>query len=137
MDLGLNRRAAALADAMAAEEEALRLRVTTLDNGARTVVMRPAAPHTRSGQVPASDPRNDPFWARVAAGEAILWPPDLLHAAWTEQSQMRAIVVEFASEDPVWPSGYWGDAEVIEINPKTGERLGGSDARNNGKAVGY
>ena len=27
--------------------------------------MRPAAPHTVIGQVPASDPRNDPFWARV------------------------------------------------------------------------
>jgi quercetin dioxygenase-like cupin family protein len=38
--------------------------------------------------------------SRVAAGEAVLWPPDLLHAAWTEQSQMRAIVVEFASDDP-------------------------------------
>ena len=31
----------------------------------------------------------------------------------------------------------WGDAECIMINPKTGERLGASDARNNGKAVGY
>ncbi len=36
-----------------------------LDHGARTVVMRPAAPHTRDGRVPVSDPRNDPFWARV------------------------------------------------------------------------
>jgi predicted TIM-barrel fold metal-dependent hydrolase len=36
-----------------------------LDHGARTIVMRPAAPHTRGGQVPASDPRNDAFWARV------------------------------------------------------------------------
>jgi predicted TIM-barrel fold metal-dependent hydrolase len=36
-----------------------------LEHGARTVVMRPAAPHTRDGQVPVSDPRNDPFWARV------------------------------------------------------------------------
>jgi methenyltetrahydromethanopterin cyclohydrolase len=37
MDLGLNRRAAALADAMVAEDKALRLRVTTLDNGARVI----------------------------------------------------------------------------------------------------
>jgi methenyltetrahydromethanopterin cyclohydrolase len=37
MDLGLNRRASALADAMVAEEKALRLRVTTLDNGARVI----------------------------------------------------------------------------------------------------
>jgi gamma-glutamyltranspeptidase / glutathione hydrolase len=33
--------------------------------------------------------------------------------------------------------GYWGDAECIMIDPKTGERLGGSDGRNNGKAIGY
>jgi gamma-glutamyltranspeptidase/glutathione hydrolase len=31
----------------------------------------------------------------------------------------------------------WGDGECIEIDLKTGERLGASDARNNGKAVGY
>jgi predicted TIM-barrel fold metal-dependent hydrolase len=37
----------------------------SLDRGARVVVMRPAVPHTRDGQVPVSDPRNDPFWARV------------------------------------------------------------------------
>jgi gamma-glutamyltranspeptidase/glutathione hydrolase len=32
---------------------------------------------------------------------------------------------------------FWGDAECIMIDPKTGERLAGSDGRNNGKAVGY
>jgi gamma-glutamyltranspeptidase / glutathione hydrolase len=31
----------------------------------------------------------------------------------------------------------WGDGECIEVNPTTGERLGASDGRNNGKAVGY
>jgi gamma-glutamyltranspeptidase/glutathione hydrolase len=31
----------------------------------------------------------------------------------------------------------WGDGECIEIDPKTGERMGASDGRNNGKAVGY
>jgi hypothetical protein len=31
----------------------------------------------------------------------------------------------------------WGDAECIAIDPKTGERLGASDARNGGKAVGF
>ncbi|MGH8979034.1 MAG: amidohydrolase family protein [Acidimicrobiia bacterium] len=36
-----------------------------IDRGARTVVMRPAAPHTRDGQRAVSDPVNDPFWARV------------------------------------------------------------------------
>ena len=33
--------------------------------------------------------------------------------------------------------GYWSDAECIAIDEKTGERLGASDGRNNGKAVGY
>src|SRR3984957_17318508 len=33
--------------------------------------------------------------------------------------------------------GYWSDAECIEIDGRTGDRLGASDGRNNGKAVGY
>jgi quercetin dioxygenase-like cupin family protein len=37
--------------------------------------------------------------SRVNAGEAVLWPPDVPHAAWTEGSEMRAIVVEFATTD--------------------------------------
>jgi quercetin dioxygenase-like cupin family protein len=32
---------------------------------------------------------------RVQAGEAVAWPADVLHAAWTEGTHMRAIVVEF------------------------------------------
>src|SRR6266436_1146705 len=32
---------------------------------------------------------------------------------------------------------FWGDSECIEVDPKTGERLGASDGRNNGKAVGF
>ena len=32
---------------------------------------------------------------------------------------------------------FWGDSECIAIDPKTGERLGASDGRHNGKAVGY
>ena len=31
----------------------------------------------------------------------------------------------------------WGDGECIMVDPTTGERLGASDGRNNGKAVGY
>jgi gamma-glutamyltranspeptidase / glutathione hydrolase len=31
----------------------------------------------------------------------------------------------------------WGDGECIAVDAKTGERLGASDGRNNGKAVGY
>jgi predicted TIM-barrel fold metal-dependent hydrolase len=36
-----------------------------LDLGARVVVMRPAAPTTRDGQLPPADEQFDPFWARV------------------------------------------------------------------------
>jgi gamma-glutamyltranspeptidase len=32
---------------------------------------------------------------------------------------------------------YWSDGECIMIDQKTGERLGASDGRNNGKALGY
>lgn len=37
--------------------------------------------------------------ARVAAGEAVLFPADSVHGAWTELSEMRAIVVEFGGAD--------------------------------------
>ena len=36
-----------------------------LDKGARTIVMRPAAPTTVLGQFAPTDPQFDPFWARV------------------------------------------------------------------------
>src|SRR5205823_14290492 len=36
-----------------------------IGRGARTVVMRPAAPRNAEGQVPVSHPRYDRFWARV------------------------------------------------------------------------
>ena len=36
---------------------------------------------------------------RVAAGEAVVWPPDEIHGAWTDYTPMRAIVVEFAGPD--------------------------------------
>jgi gamma-glutamyltranspeptidase / glutathione hydrolase len=32
---------------------------------------------------------------------------------------------------------FWGDGECIMVDPKTGERLGASDGRNNGRAVGF
>jgi quercetin dioxygenase-like cupin family protein len=47
---------------------------------------------------------------RVIAGEAVVWPPDVLHAAWTDGSPMRAIVVEFAGPSRALPG-------VIEATP--------------------
>jgi len=37
--------------------------------------------------------------ARVAAGEAVLWPAGLDHCAWSELSEMRAMIVEMAGLD--------------------------------------
>ena len=36
---------------------------------------------------------------RVAAGEAVLWPPDVPHGAWADRGHMRAFVVELAGPD--------------------------------------
>jgi len=36
---------------------------------------------------------------RVAAGEAVLWPPNVPHGAWADLGPMRAIVVELAGPD--------------------------------------
>ena len=44
--------------------------------------------------------------ARVTVGDAVVWPPDVLHAAWTDGVSMRAIVVELAEEPKLLaPSG--------------------------------
>ena len=42
---------------------------------------------------------------RVQAGEAVVWPPDVLHAAWTDGAPMRAIVVELPSPPELLDSG--------------------------------
>ncbi|MGH2477107.1 MAG: cupin domain-containing protein [Candidatus Limnocylindrales bacterium] len=53
---------------------------------------------------------------RIAAGEAVLWPADVPHAAWTEHSEMRAFVVEFAGFDDSAVLGYL-EANVTEVAP--------------------
>ena len=51
---------------------------------------------------------------RVQAGEAVVWPPDVLHAAWTDGAPMRAIVVEFAEPPPqLGPGEVEGVARAI------------------------
>lgn len=47
---------------------------------------------------------------RVAAGEAVLWPANVTHGAWTDHGEMRAFVVEFAGEDDSVVSGLLGGA---------------------------
>ncbi len=52
--------------------------------------------------------------ARIAAGEAVVWPPNVIHAAWTELTPMRAIVVEFATQasEPLLAAGAAGDDSI-------------------------
>ena len=42
---------------------------------------------------------------RIAHGEAVLWPAGEPHGAYTDGTEMRAIVVEFAGADDGWARG--------------------------------
>jgi quercetin dioxygenase-like cupin family protein len=67
---------------------------------------------------------------RVGPGEAVLWPPNVGHAAWTVGTQMRAIVVEFAGPD---------DSQIRGILQGSARRVGpgerGHVAKGEGKLV--
>ena len=69
------------------------------------------------------------------------WLPDVLNVErWfspdtVEALQKMGYKVQFGIEKGESP--YWSDAECIAIDSKTGARLGASDYRHNGKAVGY
>jgi gamma-glutamyltranspeptidase/glutathione hydrolase len=71
------------------------------------------------------------------------WLPDVLSVEeWFSNDtvkllEQRGYKIKFGvGEGEDW-RGYWSDAECIAIDPKTGERLGASDGRHDGKAVGY
>jgi quercetin dioxygenase-like cupin family protein len=53
---------------------------------------------------------------RVAAGEAVLWPANIPHTAWTEYSEMRAFVVEFTGPDDTVVVGLL-EGKAVEIDP--------------------
>jgi quercetin dioxygenase-like cupin family protein len=42
---------------------------------------------------------------RVNQGEAIVWPAGIAHGAYTDGSEMRAIVIEFSGADDAWARG--------------------------------
>ena len=71
------------------------------------------------------------------------WLPDVLNVErWFSPDTVQALQkmgykVQVGLGYGEYVSPYWSDAECIAIDPKTGERLGASDDRNNGKAVGY
>jgi len=71
------------------------------------------------------------------------WLPDVLNVErWfspdtTQDLRKMGYNVQFGLHDGANVSPYWSDAECIAVDAKSGDRLGASDYRNNGKAVGY
>jgi gamma-glutamyltranspeptidase/glutathione hydrolase len=71
------------------------------------------------------------------------WLPDVLNVEqWFSPDTVKVLRkmgynVEFGLHNGDDVSPYWSDAECIAVDPKTGDRLGASDYRDNGKAVGY
>jgi quercetin dioxygenase-like cupin family protein len=66
---------------------------------------------------------------RVAAGEAVVWPPGVPHGAWTEHGPMRAFVVELAGADDSLAGVLPGEAGAIE----PGSTPYGAEARAEGR----
>jgi len=71
------------------------------------------------------------------------WMPDVVNVEkWFSPDTVNALrqmgyTAQIGLHEGAGVSSYWGDAECIAIDEKTGERLGASDGRHNGKAVGY
>jgi gamma-glutamyltranspeptidase/glutathione hydrolase len=71
------------------------------------------------------------------------WLPDVLNVEkWFSPDTVSALDkmgynVQIGLHDGGFVSPYWSDAECIAVDAKTGERLGASDGRNGGKAMGY
>jgi gamma-glutamyltranspeptidase / glutathione hydrolase len=71
------------------------------------------------------------------------WMPDVLNVEqWFSPDTLNLlhhmgynVEVGLHSGADVYP--YWSDAECIAVDAKTGDRLGASDGRSSGKAVGY
>ena len=65
------------------------------------------------------------------------WMPDQILVESTGISPDTIGILERMGHKVSKAKGYWGDAECIAIDEKTGERQGASDGRNQGKAVGF
>ncbi len=65
------------------------------------------------------------------------WMPDQIEVEATGISPDTLGILEHMGHKIRMARGYWGDAECIAVDEKTGELLGASDGRNDGKAVGY
>ena len=71
------------------------------------------------------------------------WLPDVSRVEqWFSPDTVKTLremghKIEFGIDESGEWSPDWSDGECIAIDPKTNERLGASDIRNNGKAVGF
>jgi gamma-glutamyltranspeptidase/glutathione hydrolase len=71
------------------------------------------------------------------------WLPDVVNVEkWfspdtVNRLEQMGYKVQIGLHEGSQVSPYWSDAECIAIDEKTGVRLGASDGRNHGKAVGY
>jgi gamma-glutamyltranspeptidase/glutathione hydrolase len=71
------------------------------------------------------------------------WMPDVLYVEqWFSPDTVNLLRhmgynVEIGLHHGTYVAPYWSDAECIAVDAKTGERLGASDGRDSGKAVGY
>jgi quercetin dioxygenase-like cupin family protein len=63
---------------------------------------------------------------RIAAGEAVVWPANVIHSAWTEHSEMRAFVVELPGADD---GAILGQARQREEHGQVGRGVGSLSAR--------
>ena len=63
------------------------------------------------------------------------WLPDEVYVERGTSPDSAALLQQMGHH--VVTEDYWSDGECVAIDLKTGERLGASDVRNNGKAVGY
>ena len=65
------------------------------------------------------------------------WMPDEILVEATGISPDTLGILEHMGHKIKMTRGYWGDAECIAVDEKTGEFLGASDGRNDGKAAGF
>ena len=71
------------------------------------------------------------------------WLPDVIDVEqWFSPDTVKALeqmghTIKFGEGSGEDWGAYWSDGECLAIDLKTGERLGASDIRHNGKAVGY
>lgn len=95
--------------------------ITELALGTRALITPHTSPNTAwfvvvsgGGFVQVGDER-----VRVGAGEAVVWPADVPHGVYTEGTELRALLVEFAGPGDGWARGLLegGAARRLAVGP--------------------